>query len=362
MKSVNLVVSHLSPELGLERCVRDLVGVLNEENLSVRVISIGGPAEPDEAYPVDVRLLSLGHALTGFSRVKSVARMWKFFRKEPQGEVFILCGIWAALPSLVAKSRAQRVVVWEHSLNGSKTAASRPLRVLGWFARFLYRRAEHIVAVSQDVATFLCNSRLNRVAVIANPVTIGRRVGNSRERTSGPKRLLAVGSLTETKNQELLLRALALAGWPFTLTILGDGPKRADLQGLARELGIQDHVVFRGHVASSDVQKYLATTDLLVHPSLGETFGLVLFEAAEASVPVVAVDAAVMSHFVGVAVPGRLSEPIPEAFEAALRLELHTTRDEEELRAAARERRKLIDLQSIRESWMETLTSIANAD
>ena len=47
--------------------------------------------------------------------------------------------------------------------------------------------------------------------------------------------------------------------------------------------------------------------DILVHTSLGETFGFVYFEAADAALPVVSLDHRVARAFIPALVPGTLS-------------------------------------------------------
>src|SRR5262249_1694708 len=48
--------------------------------------------------------------------------------------------------------------------------------------------------------------------------------------------------------------------------IVGDGPGRADLQALARELGMSERVRFLGAVPHAEVADYLAACDLLCAP------------------------------------------------------------------------------------------------
>ena len=60
----------------------------------------------------------------------------------------------------------------------------------------------------------------------------------------------------------------------------------ADWKALAGTLGLADRITFAG--ARSDVPRWLAVLDVLVCPSLQESFGLVAVEAQMARVPVVA--------------------------------------------------------------------------
>ncbi len=70
------------------------------------------------------------------------------------------------------------------------------------------------------------------------------------------------------------------------LIIAGDGDLRAQLEALARELGIDEYVHWLGW--HSDALKLIGAFDVLLMPSLWEGFGLVLLEAMSRRVPVIA--------------------------------------------------------------------------
>jgi glycosyltransferase involved in cell wall biosynthesis len=105
--------------------------------------------------------------------------------------------------------------------------------------------------------------------------------------------LLNVGRLTEQKNQDVLIRALARLH-SVRLVIAGDGPERPDYEALAAQLGVADRLHLLGDVTRTDIADLLAAADLFVFPSTWETFGLAAVEAAMAGVPIVAADLAVL--------------------------------------------------------------------
>jgi glycosyltransferase involved in cell wall biosynthesis len=73
--------------------------------------------------------------------------------------------------------------------------------------------------------------------------------------------------------------------------LVGDGPWRKRLEGRARSLGLEKHVIFTGLVAPSAVPPLVGIMDLLVHLSLREGLARALPQALAASRPVVAYDA-----------------------------------------------------------------------
>ena len=149
------------------------------------------------------------------------------------------------------------------------------------------------------------------------------------------------GRLVPEKGVGLLVRAVAaLPG--VRLAVAGDGPERAGLAALARELGIAERVSFRGRVASTEMPGWLSALDALALPSLAtrswaEQFGRILVEAMACGVPVVASRSGEIPHVVGDA--GVL---VPEGDAAALRAALERLAADADARArlarAGRER------------------------
>jgi glycosyltransferase involved in cell wall biosynthesis len=116
-------------------------------------------------------------------------------------------------------------------------------------------------------------------------------VGRSRmHRPDGTIRVVTVGRLLPNKGVDLLLRAVAAAGEQgatLALTIVGAGEDEPRLRALAAALGLTD-VEWSGFVAPGDLPAHLARADIFASPTLGDTFGIVLLEAAAAGLPLVA--------------------------------------------------------------------------
>ena len=74
------------------------------------------------------------------------------------------------------------------------------------------------------------------------------------------------------------------------LLFVGDGSLRADIENLARQLGVFDQVVFTGLVPPGDVARYVGIMDCLAHLSRREALSRALPQALAAAKPVVAYD------------------------------------------------------------------------
>jgi glycosyltransferase involved in cell wall biosynthesis len=98
--------------------------------------------------------------------------------------------------------------------------------------------------------------------------------------------LLAMGRLHPNKDFATLLRALALLPRETHLALAGEGPERAALEALARDLGLGPRVAFLGW--RQDAGALLAGARMLVVPSRIEPLGNVVLEGFSAARPVVA--------------------------------------------------------------------------
>ncbi|HEX8854564.1 MAG TPA: glycosyltransferase family 4 protein [Thermoleophilaceae bacterium] len=121
----------------------------------------------------------------------------------------------------------------------------------------------------------------------------------------------SVGRLSEQKGYDLLVRALPDLP-DAQLVLVGDGPERARLESLARELGVSERLRITGW--SDKVSSHLAYFDVFALPSRYEAFPLAILEAMFAAVPVVAAEVgsvpeAVQPGVTGLTVaPGSASE------------------------------------------------------
>ena len=89
-----------------------------------------------------------------------------------------------------------------------------------------------------------------------------------------------------------LIEAFAKLGAdnPARLVIVGDGIVRPQLQSLAQKLGVADRTEFRGFTEPADVPLWYAVADVMVLPSVGETWSVAVLEALASGLPVVTTD------------------------------------------------------------------------
>jgi colanic acid/amylovoran biosynthesis glycosyltransferase len=126
------------------------------------------------------------------------------------------------------------------------------------------------------------------------------------------KRLLFVGRLVAAKGLLILLESLAiLKRWhpDISLTVVGDGPDRNNLEQMTCDLGLGKSVNYVGYKSQTEVREYFQQTDVFVMSSFAEGIPVVLMEAMASGVPVVATQIAGISELVEDDINGYLVPP-----------------------------------------------------
>jgi glycosyltransferase involved in cell wall biosynthesis len=162
-------------------------------------------------------------------------------------------------------------------------------RLTGWLVRFIWRRAQRVVANSNGLAELARKNTPELAIDIAfNGAELPGEVVPPGESNGRPARLLTMGRLTRQKGVDVLLRALArLRDLPFVLDVAGDGPERSALEQQARELGLADRVRFLGWITRDQLRPTYTSADLFVLASRIEGMPNVVLEAMAYARPVI---------------------------------------------------------------------------
>lgn len=158
------------------------------------------------------------------------------------------------------------------------------------FIPILYRLADRVVAPSDGVRDGLAKLLLPpaKLSVIRNPVVFPTSRSTSPSPFPFPY-ILGAGKLRKEKGFDRLLKSFRGIGCPDVhLVILGDGPERDRLIGLANRLCIGSRVHFPG--ASSEIERWFDHARCFVLSSHHEGWPNVLMEAMAYGCPVVSFD------------------------------------------------------------------------
>ncbi|MFA5963296.1 MAG: glycosyltransferase family 4 protein [Sphingomonas sp.] len=115
--------------------------------------------------------------------------------------------------------------------------------------------------------------------------------------------LVVVGRLVPAKGCDVVLRAMALPGGPLgtaRLSVVGDGPARADSEALAVSLGIADRVDFLGAQTGDTLRRTLNAHRVMIVPSVwAEPFGIVALEGLASGCSMVVSDIGGLPQAIG---------------------------------------------------------------
>lgn len=193
-----------------------------------------------------------------------------------------------------------------------------------WERTAWLRHVLRLPRVVTGVST-LMTRKLEEFARPGATLLIGNVVDHARQVTplpdDGALRLIAVGAATEHKGALLAVDTVAWLreqGYDASLVWDGDGPLRERAQERAGELGIRDHVDFRGFRNTEQLWQDLAESTVFVLPSKSETFCVAAAEALAAGRPVIMGDRGGQGDFITERNGRMVSERTPEAFGRAV--------------------------------------------
>jgi colanic acid/amylovoran biosynthesis glycosyltransferase len=141
--------------------------------------------------------------------------------------------------------------------------------------------AERYRLAASDVQVIHCGIDVQRFAYRPDRPRLGDQ----------PFRLLNVGRLVPEKAQDVLLRALALVrdrGVRFQLDMVGGGPLEESLRALARELKLEQNVVFHGTQPESLVRQLHGDAQAFILSSRSEGLPVACIEALAMGTPTIA--------------------------------------------------------------------------
>lgn len=199
--------------------------------------------------------------------------------------------LWAGYTAMrSARVYDRPYVITEHS-----TAVGRNL-VATWQEPYVWAAfsgAQRLFAVSSSLARSMLSyvSEETQIEIVPNMVDTAFFHLPVQPRPVQPFTFLVVGGLVPRKGLQTLLAAFSrhwCGNRDVRLVVAGEGAERTSLESSAHELGVGGQVQFLGALSKERVREAMWQANVLVLPSLYETFGVVLIEAMSTGMPVVA--------------------------------------------------------------------------
>jgi glycosyltransferase involved in cell wall biosynthesis len=251
----------------------------------------------EETAPDRMRRSPLYAIMPVFFLLGGMWRAWTLARRERYDIVHVHWPMPMALLGWAARrGHAMPMVTTFYGIELRWVQSRLPF--LKWLVRWAARTSTQAVAISSYTAQELRKFAEVPIEVIPYTAELPPPAvpsGHARPREAS---ILFVGRLIERKGVAHLIRALGSVRQrtPARLIVIGDGPERSRLEQLARDGGLADHVEFRGRVSDEELRRAYAEADVFVLPAVldarqdTEGLGVVLLEAMNYSVPVIASD------------------------------------------------------------------------
>ncbi len=218
-------------------------------------------------------------------------------------------GQLGVLKKAIAASRPDVVISFVNQTNITTLLACRGLKVptivsehvhpaygelnKGWqrLQKRSYRRANLITVQTHSALSFFPAFEGYNTSVMPNPIAIPEAEAIESRLYTDDRHLLAVGKLLPQQGFDLLIKAFAQICHQhpeWTLTILGEGEMRSELETLISNFKLEERIHLPGTI--KNVTGYLYKADLFVLSSRFEGFPVTLCDAMACGVPVIAAD------------------------------------------------------------------------
>lgn len=175
-------------------------------------------------------------------------------------------------------------------------------KMVAKFSKAVLKKTQQVIAPTKKVEELLKNYEVPEpISVIPTGIDLKRfqEVLSKEERnrrrealgiSKDSKVLVSIGRLAKEKNlEEILIYFQKLTKEELTfklkLLIVGDGPDRERLEGIAKTLQLQEKVIFTGMVTPEEVAQYYQLGDVFVCASNSETQGITYIEALASGIP-----------------------------------------------------------------------------
>lgn len=275
---------------GVSRNVLENAKWLDREKIRIFIYALYGRTAADEfkaLRDVTIRMIN-------FNKFKaaSYVRLTRFLRSDAIEIIHCYPFVSNLAGPLLAKiGGVKRVITSVHSETVIRNIPGRELS---------YGLSDTIVTVSEYLRSFLEKNNIvkenGKTRVINNGIDTdffspgkARRMDKKAMGLSETDFIvMTTAKLTREKGHEHLLRAIKrLGGAASNVKFLfaGSGPLERELKSLARELGVEERVIFLGY--RDDIRELLSLCDIFVLPSVSEGQGIALLEAMAMKKPVI---------------------------------------------------------------------------
>lgn len=265
--------------------------------------------------------------------------------------------IWAEITTRLIKILDTPIILNLHGGNLPAFSEKFPNRVL-----WVLSSASHVVSPSPYLQKKLKRFR-DDIQVLPNPIHI-EDFAYHRRRIVNPK-LIWVRAFHEIYNPSLALKVLSrlVENFPdVQLTMVG--PDKGDgslerMKGIAKDLGVIDHIHLTGGVHKEEVPEYLSRGDIFINTTNFDNTPVSVIEAMACGLPIVTTNVGGIPWLVEDGVDGLLVPPDdPDAMAAAIECILKDLSLASKLSHNARQKAESFDWSIVLPQWENVFSEL----
>lgn len=280
---------------GVERVVEELVPELNRLPGTDADVLCQGPSSSEYALVPKGRVYQAKSDISIASATLSREDFTLWSRLAGRYDVVHVHAPWpqSAINCFFSGLKGALVVHWHSDVVRQRFLYSG----YKWFERSLLKQADRICVTSPKLlaeSAVLADFRHKTECIPIGIPEAAQEIGDGEieelaQRFSRRPIVFALGRLVPYKGFEYLVRAARLLTPEAMVLIAGEGPLRAPLEALIRQLGVNEKVRLLGRVGDRDVEVLMRACSVFCLPSVqkSEAFGIVQLEAMRSGRPVV---------------------------------------------------------------------------
>ncbi|AGI47090.1 Glycosyltransferase [Thermoplasmatales archaeon BRNA1] len=311
---IAIVTDSYHPHMdGVIACVDIMEELLNDGEYSAEIVApdSGNAADhrPNVHYCKSIKLSTYeGYFVPIFpSHTKRILKNMGADVMHAQGYTLM------TLKGVIAAHRLGIPVICTfHTLGGDALQYYSPIKIpknlgvkLSWiYFRQLSKWIDIIVTPSKDTAEELrANGITKEIRAIPTPVDTNRfkPADGSRIRErhclQGKRVMVHVGRVSFEKEINRIVEIMPRLDEDIVLLVVGKGPAMEPLKQQAKELGVEDRVVFAGFVPDEELTEYYGAGDICIMASRWETECLTVLHALACGLPVACSDARALRDY-----------------------------------------------------------------
>jgi len=221
----------------------------------------------------------------------------RYIKKLLKEKEYDLCHCFFTLPCGLISYFFRKKMKYIVSLRGSDVPGFNDR--LWWFlipqkmlSKLIWSKSSEVIANSQGLKELaLKTNKRQEISVIYNG--IDTKEFFPKKKKSKEITVLTVSRLISRKGLEFLIKAMPeilKENNNVKLIIAGDGPKKNNLEKLAKSLGVLENVALLGYVEHKKLPNLYRNADIFILPSLYEGMSNTILEAMASGLPIITTD------------------------------------------------------------------------